>query len=734
MLHPSTKQLIDRIGEMSAKGRIQWSEGEDGTCRFETRGYVVALSKQPPELRVTTPDGKEVEFADAGELRSVAHDTRGDYGIYVAELYLSAKRSLRGADAAIESILTGLDLDGDGVSDVFVQAVETPAAEVEIAEIAAEDVIEDAVEETRDAGIEDMDVDTAMANIADAVNGAAGTIDAPPETAELVAETVEALDVPVADAAPEAAEFVAETVPMDAQARSEPQEGEGVNPLLAGGALLAGVLAAGAVSSDAPAQATPEDAESEGMEPLAGMDPEPVIAEMSAQMPVAEVPFETAAEDVSEGIAGIPVTESVDADGMEGLDLHVEPAPEFPDETISAVEVASEAVIDTAPQEFEVPDMPLPAAPAPLSDEIADAVADMTDFGTEFAGTTAEPVEAALTDTGFTMVGAPEAMMPEVEFSQPVETPVSVETVEPESLTPPVEAAIAPLPEETVIAEEMAGEGVEQPEVMPDVVQDIMVAEVAEVSAAVETGPDFTVAAADVAALVEGSTPAPAAEETQPVAFGFTMMGAQITRPAEPVEATAPVEALAEMAPEVPAVEEFVPLAPQDLADAVAQVSTGLDAPVAPETALEGMENVAEAALSGFGDTVTDMTGLDAVPADFVTGVDETVAAGMDEIAATVAAAGDEAVAAVEEVSAPVAEATHEIADLAIEVPSEAAETAANAGHGLFGGVMKSVQGAADNLRRMVDGSAGEREADEDEAVEPGPDSSRPGGRFNPWM
>jgi|GEM_PF-5557321 len=168
MLHPSTKHLIDRIGDMTANGKLDWVDRGDGTYRFETKGYGVVLSEAPAQITILTPEGKTVEQAESAVLAATPHDTEGTYESFVVNLAgrvrdrIGERQRREEADSAIKTILTGLDLDGDGVPDVYVPADEVHAVSaadaVTEATAADETAVEDDGEESRFSGAETVEM------------------------------------------------------------------------------------------------------------------------------------------------------------------------------------------------------------------------------------------------------------------------------------------------------------------------------------------------------------------------------------------------------------------------------------------------------------------------------------------------------------------------------------------------------------------------------------------------
>ena len=53
MLHPSTKRLIDKLGDMTRRQKVAWQEGEDGNITHDTEGYRVTLTADPHAVLLT---------------------------------------------------------------------------------------------------------------------------------------------------------------------------------------------------------------------------------------------------------------------------------------------------------------------------------------------------------------------------------------------------------------------------------------------------------------------------------------------------------------------------------------------------------------------------------------------------------------------------------------------------------------------------------------------------------
>lgn len=156
MLHPSTKKLIDRLIVMTAKGKIDWKEGEGDSVQYTTEGYGVILEIEPNEIVITAVDGRELERATASDIADVTNETGPSYTEQVASMTRDAIRKAKGIDKAITTLLAGIDLDGDGIPDIPVETLEAEIAE-------ANDIIEDVGDETAAISVEDIDVEVETA-------------------------------------------------------------------------------------------------------------------------------------------------------------------------------------------------------------------------------------------------------------------------------------------------------------------------------------------------------------------------------------------------------------------------------------------------------------------------------------------------------------------------------------------------------------------------------------------
>ena len=109
MLHPSTRKLIDRLAEMTELGKLDWTEGDNGSLVYSTEGYSVCLPDGASEIVITSIDGKELERAAADELAATMTNSGTAYTQVVAGMASEAARFARGTEAAISSLLAGMD-------------------------------------------------------------------------------------------------------------------------------------------------------------------------------------------------------------------------------------------------------------------------------------------------------------------------------------------------------------------------------------------------------------------------------------------------------------------------------------------------------------------------------------------------------------------------------------------------------------------------------------------------
>lgn len=224
MLHPSTKKLIDKLGEMTRKQRVSWIEGENGTIVHDTEGYRVVLTPEPHGVILTDAVGREIETCSPEEIADEKDADGRPYPVFVRELFTEAHRHARGAEKAIRTLLAGLEAADE---ETAVEAAPEPEPEPEP---------ESVTDETTSFEGEG-EITAAVATMADQINGAALTTEteeAEEEPAfieeavvEAAAEEIAAEDTPAAEAEEPVAEPVLTAEPAALPAAyAEPEEAE----------------------------------------------------------------------------------------------------------------------------------------------------------------------------------------------------------------------------------------------------------------------------------------------------------------------------------------------------------------------------------------------------------------------------------------------------------------------------------------------------------------------------
>lgn len=113
MLHPSTQRLILKLCEMTSRGEIPWSEGEQGTSLYDAEGYCVEVSGDPLRIVVRQSNGRELERVEADDMAATpwpeptAHAPT--FREPVAVMAVDAGRIACGAEAAIALLIESLD-------------------------------------------------------------------------------------------------------------------------------------------------------------------------------------------------------------------------------------------------------------------------------------------------------------------------------------------------------------------------------------------------------------------------------------------------------------------------------------------------------------------------------------------------------------------------------------------------------------------------------------------------
>jgi hypothetical protein len=113
MLHPSTQKLIQKLCELTESGDIAWKEARgqapgSQVSIFETEGYKVEVTGDPPAVRLLSSDGRELEKAEAADLALPWPGGKGDFASHVADMSRRAHRVALGAEQAISKILSSL--------------------------------------------------------------------------------------------------------------------------------------------------------------------------------------------------------------------------------------------------------------------------------------------------------------------------------------------------------------------------------------------------------------------------------------------------------------------------------------------------------------------------------------------------------------------------------------------------------------------------------------------------
>ena len=111
MLPETTQQLILKLWDLTDRGVIPWKPGEtDGEHLFETEGYVVAVSGQPPAVRILRPRGHEVECADAAALSATKwpRPNASRFDEAVRELATRAAEHANGARKTVAAAMSAI--------------------------------------------------------------------------------------------------------------------------------------------------------------------------------------------------------------------------------------------------------------------------------------------------------------------------------------------------------------------------------------------------------------------------------------------------------------------------------------------------------------------------------------------------------------------------------------------------------------------------------------------------
>lgn len=368
MLHPSTQKLIDRLAEMTELGKLDWTEGENGSLVYSTEGYSVCLPDGASEIVIQSIDGKELERASAEALSATTSEQGTSYSQIVADMGAEAARIARGTETAISSILAGMEeptpaaeeetteLVDEGSEDPGDEAAAMASEGIANHELKTEPEVEpepqataepeqeaEAVEETITAApveIETSSEDDADASIDQVEEENTAEVSASSETEEESTVEVAAFDTepePEVSAEAEADEIDTESDVTEAVARLAnevnnrdelAEESETASPVgVAAAAAVGAVASAAGLSQEDEPEAEPEpsmDTDDEAVAVVAAAPAESISA-------VPYVPF--GLEESSETLAPAAAFETPEP-------AAVEPAPTDP---VAAFEAAPEA-------------------------------------------------------------------------------------------------------------------------------------------------------------------------------------------------------------------------------------------------------------------------------------------------------------------------------------------------------------------------------------------------------
>lgn len=410
MLHPSTQKLIDRLSEMTARGKIAWTDADNGAVNYVTEGYSVLVTDEPNELVIISKEGTELERAAATELAETSAES-GTYADILTAMTKEAKRIAKGTESAIGALLADMD-ETDAPPAEEVERQETEMAMVAADETTDETALNssadiegeakpephDALES--DANEDEPDVTAAVARLADEVNNRETSEASEPEDSSSGALSAAATGLatsvamaelsPAEDTVAEPEEAIVEEVASNEDAPSEPEADETPEPvngleahdapatsgLMMSAAVenhkytpfgleapqdqgLTGIIAGTATETDVSEPAAPSEFE----EAAEAGEPANETTEMAAPAlatsvanEVLEQPAETAAESNSWASTTFQVGDQDDSDGNE----QAEPEAEFHSEAPVEETLVEETL--AVPEETE--------APAPVEDTV----------------------------------------------------------------------------------------------------------------------------------------------------------------------------------------------------------------------------------------------------------------------------------------------------------------------------------------------------------------------------
>ncbi|MEM8745006.1 MAG: hypothetical protein AAGF14_10260, partial [Pseudomonadota bacterium] len=173
---------------MTELGKLDWTEDDAGNIAYATEGYSVSLTEDPGEVIITSKDGKELERATAEEIAASEQEDGTSYTAVVAAMTKEAGRVARGTEAAISSLLAGMDdtPDADEMEAVVTDEAETlPEDPVDDTTVIAADSIETVTEEKASSEPVETEEDTTVATTTADTGDEAVTEDEP----ELESET-----------------------------------------------------------------------------------------------------------------------------------------------------------------------------------------------------------------------------------------------------------------------------------------------------------------------------------------------------------------------------------------------------------------------------------------------------------------------------------------------------------------------------------------------------------------
>lgn len=241
MLHASTRKLIDRLAEMTELGKLDWTEDEAGNIAYATEGYSVSLTEDPGEVIITSKDGKELERATAEEIAATQQEDGTSYTAVVAAMSKEAARIARGTEAAISTLLAGMDDAPDAVeaaSDLAEDTEALPEDPVDDTTVFAVAPIDEASEEDASSETAETEVDETFDAAAEEPADEAVTVEAteaepePEFEASDDSTTEESASTEDAAAEPEENEMEAAAIIQD-EGSNDPADTESENEMLA---------------------------------------------------------------------------------------------------------------------------------------------------------------------------------------------------------------------------------------------------------------------------------------------------------------------------------------------------------------------------------------------------------------------------------------------------------------------------------------------------------------------